>query len=137
IRVLKSSSAEEVSRITIEFNLNRNPDEAANDVRDRVSRARGALPDEVTEPVIAKEEADASPVIWLTFTSDRLTRTELTDLVDRTAKQRIQTVPGVGTIFIGGERRYAMRLWLDPDKLASYQLTAADVEEALREQNVD
>jgi multidrug efflux pump len=137
IRVLKSSSAEEVSRITIEFNLDRNPDEAANDVRDRVSRARDRLPDEVNEPIIAKEEADAQPVLWLTFTSDRFTRTELTDLVDRIAKQRIQTVPGVGTIFIGGERRYAMRLWLDPDKLASYQLTAADVESALREQNVD
>jgi multidrug efflux pump len=137
IRVLKSSSAEEVSRITIEFNLARNADEAANDVRDRVSRARDKLPDEVDEPIIAKEEADANPVLWLTFTSDRFTRTELTDLVDRIAKQRIQTVPGVGTIFIGGERRYAMRLWLDPDKLASYQLTAGDVETALRDQNVD
>ena len=128
---------EEVSRITIEFNLDRDPDEAANDVRDRVSRARDRLPDEVDEPIIAKEEADANPVLWLTFTSDRFSRTELTDLVDRIAKQRIQTVPGVGTIFIGGERRYAMRLWLDPDKLASYQLTATDVEDALREQNVD
>jgi multidrug efflux pump len=137
IRVLKSSSREEASRITIEFNLERDPDEAANDVRDRVSRARDKLPDEVDEPIIAKEEADASPVLWLTFTSERFSRTELTDVVDRIAKQRIQTVPGVGTIFIGGERRFAMRLWLDPDKLASYQLTANDVEAALREQNVD
>ena len=137
IRVLKSSSAEEASRITIEFNLDRDPDEAANDVRDRVSRARDRLPDEVDEPIIAKEEADANPVLWLTFTSDRFSRTELTDAVDRIAKQRIQTVPGVGTIFIGGERRYAMRLWLDPDKLASYQLTASDVELAMASQNVD
>jgi multidrug efflux pump len=137
IRVLKSSSAEEASRITIEFNLNRDPDEAANDVRDRVSRARDKLPDEVNEPIIAKEEADANPVLWLTFTSERFSRTELTDLVDRIAKQRVQTVPGVGTIFIGGERRFAMRLWLDPDKLASYQLTASDVELALANQNVD
>lgn len=137
IRVLKSSSAEEVSRITIEFNLDRDPDEAANDVRDRVGRARDRLPDEVDEPVIAKEEADAQPVLWLTFTSDRFTRTELTDVVDRIAKQRIQTVSGVGTIFIGGERRYAMRLWLDPDLLAAHDLTAADVEAALREQNID
>jgi multidrug efflux pump len=137
IRVLKSSSAEEASRITIEFNLDRDPDEAANDVRDRVSRARDRLPDEVNEPIIAKEEADANPVLWLTFTSERFSRTELTDLVDRIAKQRVQTVPGVGTIFIGGERRYAMRLWLDPDKLASYQLTAGDVELALSNQNVD
>jgi multidrug efflux pump len=137
IRVMRSSSREQVSTITIEFVLDRNPDEAANDVRDRVSRARDRLPDEVDEPIIAKEEADAQPVLWMTFTSERFSRTELTDLVDRIAKQRIQTVPGVGTIFIGGERRYAMRLWLDPDKLASYQLTAADVEDALREQNVD
>ena len=137
IRVLKSSSAEQASRITIEFNLDRDPDEAANDVRDRVSRARDRLPDEVDEPIIAKEEADAQPVLWLTFTSDRFSRTELTDVVDRIAKQRIQTVPGVGTIFIGGERRFAMRLWLDPDKLASYQLTTTDVESALSDQNVD
>ena len=137
IRVMKSSSREQVSRITLEFVLDRDPDEAANDVRDRVSRARGRLPDEVDEPIIAKEEADAQPVLWMTFTSERYSRTELTDLVDRIAKQRIQTVPGVGTIFIGGERRFAMRLWLDPDKLASYQLTAADVENALQEQNVD
>jgi multidrug efflux pump len=137
IRVMKSSSREEVSRITIEFVLDRDPDEAANDVRDRVARARDRLPDEVDEPIIAKEDADAQPVLWMTFTSDRFSRTELTDLVDRIAKQRIQTVPGVGTIFIGGERRFAMRLWLDPDKLASYQLTPGDVENALREQNVD
>ena len=137
IRVLKSSSREEISRITIEFNLERDPDEAANDVRDRVSRARDRLPDEVDEPIIAKEEADANPVLWLTFTSDKFSRTELTDLVDRIAKQRVQTVPGVGTIFIGGERRIAMRLWINPEKLASYALTANDVENALREQNVD
>jgi len=137
IRVMKSSSREQVSTITMEFVLDRNPDEAANDVRDRVSRARGRLPDEVDEPIIAKEEVDSQPVLWMTFASDRFSRTELTDLVDRIAKQRIQTVPGVGTIFIGGERRYAMRLWLDPDKLAAYQLTADDVEAALRGQNVD
>ena len=137
IRVMKSSSFEEASVITIEFLLERDPDEAANDVRDRVSRARRRLPDEVDEPIIAKEDADAQPVLWLTFTSDRFSRVELTDIVDRIAKQRIQTVPGVGTIFIGGERRYAMRLWLDPDKLASYQLTPADVESALLGQNVD
>ena len=73
------------------FDLSRDPDEAANDVRDRVSRARDRLPDEVDEPVIAKQESDASPVLWLAFTSERFSRTELTDLVDRIAKQRIQT----------------------------------------------
>jgi multidrug efflux pump len=137
IKMLKSASQEEVSRITIEFNLDRNPDEAANDVRDRVGRARSRLPDEVDEPQIAKEDADASPVLWLTFTSNRFSRTELTDMVDRIAKPRIQKVNGVGTLFIGGERRYAMRLWLRPDSLAAFGLTAGDVEKALREQNVD
>jgi multidrug efflux pump len=137
IKLLKSTSQEEVSRITIEFNLNRDPDEAANDVRDRVGRARDRLPDEVDEPRIAKEDADAAPVLWLTFSSDRYSRTQLTDMVDRDAKAIIQTVPGVGTIFIGGERRYAMRLWLEPEKLAAFALTAGDVEAALREQNVD
>lgn len=137
IRVLRSSSQEEVSRITVEFTLERDPDEAANDVRDRVDRARDRLPEEVDQPLIAKQEADAQPVMWLTFTSDRHSRTELTDLVDRIAKQRIQTVPGVGTLFIGGERRFAMRVWLDPERLAAHQLTPADVEAALRDQNVD
>jgi len=137
IRVMRSSSQEQVSRITVEFVLNRNPDEAANDVRDRVARARNRLPDEVEEPVVAKEDADASPVMWLTFTSDRHERNELTDIVDRIAKQRVQTVEGVGNIIIGGERRFAMRVWLDPEKLASYGLTAAEVESALQEQNVD
>jgi len=137
IRVMRSSSQEQVSRITVEFVLNRNPDEAANDVRDRVARARNRLPDEVDEPVVAKEDADASPVMWLTFTSDRHQRNELTDIVDRIAKQRVQTVEGVGNIIIGGERRFAMRVWLDPEKLASYGLTTSDVELALQEQNVD
>ena len=132
IRVLKSSSQEEVSRITIEFNLERDPDEAANDVRDRVDRARDRLPEEIDQPLIAKEEADAAPELWLTFTSNRHSRSELTDMVDRIAKQRIQTVPGVGTIFIGGERRFAMRVWLDPERLAAHQLTADDVALALR-----
>jgi len=137
VRVIKSQSQEEISRITVEFVLNRDPDEAANDVRDRVSRARDRLPDEVDEPQVAKQEADASPVLWLAFTSERFNRTELSDIVDRIAKQRVQTVPGVGNVIIGGEKRYAMRLWLNPDQLASYGLTAADVEQALREQNIE
>ncbi|MDX1680148.1 MAG: efflux RND transporter permease subunit [Akkermansiaceae bacterium] len=137
IRVIKSESKEQVSQITIEFQLDRDPDEAANDVRDRVSRARDQLPDEVDEPQVAKQESDASPVMWLAFTSERFNRTELSDIVDRIAKQRIQTVPGVGNVILGGEKRYAMRLWLDPDLLASFDLTVGDVEQALRDQNVD
>lgn len=137
IRVLKSQSQEEISRITIEFVLGRDPDEAANDVRDRVSRARDRLPDEVDEPQVAKQESDASPVLWIAFTSERFNRTELSDILERVAKQRVQTVPGVGNVIIGGEKRYAMRLWLNPELLASHNLTVNDVQKALRDQNVD
>ncbi|MGI8605091.1 MAG: efflux RND transporter permease subunit [Verrucomicrobiales bacterium] len=137
IKVLKSSSREQVSQITVEFNLNRDVDEAANDVRDRVARARTALPEEVDEPQVSKVEADSNPFMWLALNSDRHSLLELSDFADRIVKQRVQTVPGVGNIRIGGEKKYAMRVWLDTDRLAAYQLTASDVERALREQNVD
>ncbi len=136
IRVIRSSSQEEQSRITIEFGLSRSVDEAANDVRDRVSRARGRLPDEVNEPVITKADADSSPVITLAFTSERYSRLEIVEFVERVAIQRIQTIPGVGTVNVRGPR-YAMRLWVDSDKLAAHQLTVLDVENALRQQNVE
>ncbi|MDB6116213.1 MAG: bepE 1 [Lacunisphaera sp.] len=136
IRVLRSSSAEQSSRITIEFDLSRNVDEAANDVRDRVGRARSRLPLEVNEPQISKADADAQPILSLAFVSERYTRLELYDLADRLAVQRIQTIPGVGTVQVRGPR-YAMRLWVDTDRLAAYELTAADVERSLRQQNVD
>jgi multidrug efflux pump len=137
IRVLKSVSREQVSQITIEFELIRNPDEAANDVRDRVGRARARLPAEVEEPSVAKTEADSRPFLWISVNSQRHGRTELTELADRYGKRLLQTLPGVANIIIGGERRYAMRIWLDPRLLAAHQLTAADVERALREQNVE
>ncbi len=136
IRVIRSSSQEEQSRITIEFGLSRKVDEAANDVRDRVSRARARLPDEVSDPVITKADADANPVITLAFTSERYSRLEIVELIERLAIQRIQTIPGVGTVNIRGPR-YAMRLWVDSDKLAAHQLTVLDVENALRQQNVE
>ncbi|MDP2138267.1 MAG: efflux RND transporter permease subunit, partial [Candidatus Didemnitutus sp.] len=127
---------EEQSRITVEFNLGRNVDEAANDVRDRVSRARGRLPSEIEEPQVTKADSDASPVITLSFNSDRYSRLELRELVERIALQRLQTIPGVGTVGVRGPR-YAMRLWIDSDRLAAHQLTVADVENALRQQNVE
>lgn len=136
IRVIRSSSQEERSRITVEFNLDRDVDEAANDVRDRVSRARERLPEEINEPVITKADADSSPVITLAFNSQRYSRLELVELVERIAIQRIQTIPGVGAVNIRGPR-YAMRLWVDSDKLAAHQLTVIDVENALRQQNVE
>ncbi|AOS45582.1 Efflux pump membrane transporter BepE [Lacunisphaera limnophila] len=136
IRVIRSSSQEESSRITVEFGLSRSVDEAANDVRDRVSRARGRLPDEINEPVITKADADSSPVITLAFNSERYSRLELVELVERIAIQRLQTIPGVGTVGVRGPR-YAMRLWVDSDRLAAHQLTVGDVENALRQQNVE
>ncbi len=136
IRVIRSSSREESSNITIEFGLSRNIDEVANDVRDRVSRARGRLPDEINEPVITKADADSSPVISLAFNSDRYSRLELVELIERIAIQRLQTIPGVGSVNVRGPR-YAMRLWVDSDRLAAHQLTVGDVENALRQQNVE
>jgi multidrug efflux pump len=106
-------------------------------VRDRVSRVRGRLPDAADEPVIAKVEADATPTIWLAYTSETMSPLELTDLINRVVKPRLQTVPGVADIQIGGDRKYAMRIWLDPDKLAAYRLTVQDVEDALRRQNLE
>jgi len=137
IRTIKSVSREEVSQITIEFQLERDVDAAANDVRDRVSRVGAVLPDEANDPVVAKIDADAQAVIWIAFSSDRHTPLEITDYADRYVKDRLQTLTGVASVIIGGERRYAMRIWLDRDRLAAYSLTPQDVETALRLQNVE
>jgi len=137
VKTLKSVSREEVSQVTVEFVSDRDPDAAANDVRDRVSRARGRLPDEVEEPVIAKIEADAQAIIWLRLFSDRASALEISDYADRYVADRLKTLTGVASVIIGGERRYAMRIWLDRERLAAYTLTPQDVEDALRRQNVE
>jgi len=137
VKTLKSVSREEVSQVTVEFVSDRDPDAAANDVRDRVSRARGRLPDEVEEPVIAKVEADAQAIMWLRFFSDRASALEISDYADRYVADRLKTLTGVASVIIGGERRYAMRIWLDRERLAAYALTPQDVEDALRRQNVE
>ncbi|TCO82241.1 multidrug efflux pump [Plasticicumulans lactativorans] len=137
VKQMKSVSREEVSQITIEFKLERNIDAAANDVRDKVSRVRSQLPDDIDEPVIAKIEADAQAILWLAFSSDQHSALEITDFADRNVKDRLQTLPGVASVIIGGERRYAMRLWIDRDRLAAYDLTPADIEDALKRQNVE
>jgi multidrug efflux pump len=137
VDIITSISRAEQSQITVRFKLEKNPDNAAADVRDRVSRVRGRLPDAVDEPIIAKVEADATPTIWLAYTSDTLSPLEITDLINRIVKPRLQTVPGVADIQVGGDRAYAMRLWLDADKLAAYRLTVQDVEDALRKQNLE
>ncbi|TDP74273.1 efflux RND transporter permease subunit [Roseateles toxinivorans] len=137
VDILTSISRSEQSQITVRFKLEKNPDDAAADVRDRVARVRGRLPDAVDEPVVAKVEADATPTIWIAFTSESLSPLEVTDLVNRVVKPRLQTVPGVADVQIGGDRKYAMRIWLDADRLAAYRLTVQDVEDALRKQNLE
>ncbi|MCC5788485.1 MAG: efflux RND transporter permease subunit [Opitutales bacterium] len=137
IRMLSSESREEVSQISIEFELGRNVDNAANDVRDRVGRARDSLPDEAREPSVEKTESDNTPIMWISVNSDRYNRLELTDFADRFGKRTLQNVSGVANVIIGGERRFAMRVWLSATQLAAYDLTPDDVEQALRQQNVE
>ncbi len=137
IDVLSSTSRQESSRITARFTLATDPEDATADVRDRVSRVRGRLPDEVDEPIISKVEADADPILYLAFSSDRMSSLDITDFVDRDARDRLQNVEGVAEVQILGERRYAMRIWLDRDRLAAYGLTVQDIEDAIRRQNLE
>src|SRR6185436_9470773 len=117
--------------------LSRAIDIAAQDVRDRVSRVRGNLPQDIREPIIAKQDSDAQPIIWSALNSDRYTPVELTTLAEHQIKPRMQGVPGVSSVMIGGEKRFAIRLWLDSEKMAARQVTVLDVQRALRQQNVE
>jgi len=137
VKLLTSSSQEEQSNITIEFNLNRDVDKAANDVRDRVSRVRSQLPPNIDEPIVAKQDVNAQPIIWLALSGANHTTLELSDIAYNVFSERLQRIPGVGAVEIGGNRKYAMRVWLDPKRMASYDLTVADIEQSLRNQNVE
>src|SRR3990167_1542611 len=134
---VSSISRSENTQITAQFRLGSNSDEAANDVRDRLGRVRGLLPDEISEPIVQKVEADAQPVIWLAFYSERYSAMAITDVLERVIKDRLQTIPGVSEVQVRGGRTFAMRIWLDPEKLAAHNLTVQDVEDALRRQNVE
>ena len=137
IDFMTSTNRAEQSQITVVFRLERDADSAASDVRDRVSRARGKLPDEIEEPIIQKTEADAQPIIYLAFASDRHDPMEVTDYADRYVKEQLQSLPGVAQIRIFGDRTYSMRIWLDPKRMAAHGVTPQDVEAALRRQNVE
>src|SRR5688572_15927176 len=136
IEFMSSVSREQSSQVTLRFRLDRDPDGAASDVRDRVGQARGVLPEEVDEPIIQKQEADQQPIIYLAFSSDRHSRVEIADYAERLVKDRIQTIPGVAQALVFSST-YAMRIWLQPQRLAGFGLTPVDVENALRAQNVE
>ncbi len=137
LRTLTSSSGEQSSNITLEFTLDRDLEAAAQDVRDKVSRVRGRLPQDVLEPVVSKQDADAQPFFWLALSGENYSLLELSDIADRDVKTRLQSLTGVGRAQVFGERRYAMRLWLDPLALASRGLTVQDVQSAVRTRNVE
>lgn len=137
VDVITSISRPEQSQITVRFRLEKDADTAAAEVRDRTSRVRNSLPQAIIEPVIAKVEADAFPVIWLAFSSDTLNPLQINDLINRVVKPRLQTVTGVADVRIFGERKYAMLVSLDVARLASYQLTSQDVEDAIRRNNLE
>ena len=137
LRSMTSASQEQISTITLEFTLDREIEAAAQDVRDRVSRVRGFLPEDVEEPVIAKQEADAFPIMFLALTSRSYSLMELSDIADRQIKPRLQTIPGVSGAPIFGERRFAMRVWLSPRELAARGLTAQDIENSIRTRSVE
>ncbi|TAN56581.1 MAG: efflux RND transporter permease subunit, partial [Rhodospirillales bacterium] len=137
VDVLSSISRAERSQITVRFRSNRDPESAASDVRDRVGRVRGRLPEDVDEPVIAKVEADAQPIIYLSFSSDRHDQLFITDYAERYVKDRLQNISGVADVAFYGARSYAMRIWLDSARLAAFRLTPQDVEAALKRQNVE
>lgn len=137
VDVITSISRAEQSQITVTFRLEKDADSAAADVRDRVSRVRAKLPKTVDEPVIAKVEADANPIIWLSFSSPTRSALEVSDIANRVVKPRLQVLPGAADVRINGERKYAMRVWIDRDRLAAYGLTPADIEFAIGQQNVE
>lgn len=138
IKNISSSSNQGSSSITIEFNLDKNLEEAANDVRDKVSQASRSLPKDIDGlPVVSKADANSSSIISMTIQSNKRNIMELSDYAENVIGQRLQTIPGVASVQIWGQKKYAMRIWLDPDKLASYALTPLDVKNALDKQNVE
>ena len=137
VRTLTSSSGEQSSNVTIEFTLDRDLELAAQDVRDKVARVRGRLPQDILEPVVAKQEADAQPFMWMALAGDNYDLMQLSDIADRIVKRRLQSLPGVGRAQIAGERRYSMRVWLQSRELAARGLTVQDVIAAIRTRNVE
>jgi multidrug efflux pump len=137
IKNINSTSRNGRSRISIEFTLNRDIDAAANDVRDRVSRVIDSLPEQVEPPEVSKADTDDNPIVWYNLRSDTMTTLELSDYANRYVVDRLSVVDGVARIQIGGERKYAMRLWLDRNAMAARNITVSDIENRLRAENVE
>lgn len=137
IRSLTSSSSQGHSRITVEFELSVDMETAANDVRDKVSQATRRLPRDCDPPTVSKADADANPIMFLTIESEKRSLLEISEIAELTIKEQLQTISGVSSVMIWGQKRYAMRLWLDPVKLAGYKLTPMDVRNAISRENVE
>jgi hydrophobe/amphiphile efflux-1 (HAE1) family protein len=137
IKLLTSETREQVSSITIEFVQTREVDVAAQDVRDKIAAIRGNLPEDIDEPVISKQDAAASPIMWIALNSERHDTMALSKLADEQIKDVLQTVPGVSSVVIGGEKKFAYRIWLDAARMAALGVTVLDVEEALARENVE
>ena len=137
IKAINSTSREGRSNITIEFGLEVDLETAANDVRDKVAGAVGNLPPDADPPVVSKADADASPIVIISVSSSSRSLLKLTEIANNIFKERLQTIPGVSEVRIFGEKRYSMRLWMDPAKLAAYQITPLDVRNALNAENIE
>jgi multidrug efflux pump len=137
IRSISSISRDGSSRITVEFDLNIDLETAANDVRDKVSAARRQLPSDSEPPIVIKADADSDPIIFLNIQSNSRSLIELSDIAENVFKERLQTIPGVSSIAIWGSKRPAMRLWMDPGKLAAYEITPLDIRNALDRENIE
>lgn len=137
IRSLTSSSSQGSCRITVEFELSVDLETAANDVRDKVSRAQRYLPRDCDPPTVSKADADASPIMQISIQSTKRSLLELSEIAELTVKERLQTIPNVSAVEIWGQNRYSMRLWLDPVKMASYGITPMDVKNAVDRENVE
>jgi len=137
IRHMTSVSREQSSRISIEFELSRDVSEAANDVRDRVSRALRDLPEEAQQPIVSRSDADARPIMWIALGGGGKTQIEMSTIAERDVRDRLSKLPGVANVLLAGERRTSIRVWIDNRRLTAHSLTVADVADALARENVD
>jgi multidrug efflux pump len=137
VKTIRSRSREGRSQVSVEFEIDRDIDAASNDVRDRVGRLSDNLPDEADLPEISKVDADSSPIMWISLASDRMNQLELTDYVRRYYLDTLGTVPGVASVRIGGQRDFAMRVWLDRNAMAARRVTVQDIEAAIRRENTE